>query len=84
MVGKYTSIETAKTVLGGISSGSRLVAEVDSSNILQRDPHTVGGQKQSQGSAAGFNKYWLSWPDINNLMNIAQSYLNSPTGMQKN
>ena len=73
MVGKYTDIETAKTVLGGINSGSRLVAEVDSTNALQRDPHTVGGQKQSQGYSAGFNKYWLGWSDINRLMNIAQN-----------
>ena len=82
MVGKYTDIETAKRVLSGQSSSrNRFVAEVSSSNYLNRDPHIVGGQFQSNGQSAGFNKWWGSWTDINRLMDLAQNYINSPTGM---
>ena len=80
VVGKYADIETAKRVLSGVSTRNRLVAEVYTGNVLKRDPHTVGGQMQSSGNAAGFNKWWGGWSDINRLMNMAQTYLNSPTG----
>ena len=80
VVGKYNDIETAKRVLTGINAGNRFVAEVSSSNALQRDPHTVGGQLQSSGNSAGFNKWWGSYRDINRLMDIAQNYLINPTG----
>ena len=81
VVGKYADIETAKRVLGGVSTRNRFVAEVYTGNVLKRDPHTVGGQMQSSGNSAGFNKWWGGWSDINRLMNIAQTYLNSPTGI---
>ena len=81
VVGKYADIETAKRVLGGVSTRNRFVPEVYTGNVLKRDPHTVGGQMQSSGNAAGFNKWWGGWSDINRLMNMAQNYLNSPTGI---
>ena len=81
VVGKYADIETAKRVLKGVSTRNRFGAEVHSGNVLKIDRRTVGGQMQSSGKDAGFNKWWGGWSDINRLMNMAQAYLNSPNGI---
>ena len=77
VVGRFNNIEEAKAVLMGINRGNRLIAEVDSSKKLKRDPHMVGGQNQGMGMRAGFNKYWCGWSCINRLMNLCASYLNN-------
>ena len=84
VVGSYVDIEMAKTTMKGINSGSRLIAEVNSANILQRTyvavVYDVGGQQQTQSQ--GFNKFWWDWPDIMRLLDIAQKYLdNKPPGI---
>ena len=79
VVGRYVDIELAKEKLKSTKEGARLIAEVDSANIIQRDPHWVGGQQQTQSQ--GFNKFWRDWNDIKRLLDIAQKYLdNKPTG----
>ena len=76
VVGSYVDIEMAKETLKGLNSDqSRLIAEVDSANILQEDPHVVGGQQQTHSQ--GFNKFWSDWDDIKKLMEIAQKYLDN-------
>ena len=80
VVGSYNDVETAKVVLRSINRGNRLIAEVKSSNGLNRDPHIVGGQNQGAGISAGFNKYWCGWSCINKLMDICARYLDNLTG----
>ena len=79
VVGSYDDIEMAKETMKGITNGARLIAEVNSANILQRSygavHYDVGGQHQTQSQ--GFNNYWLNWPEIVKLMNIAQKYLDN-------
>ena len=81
VVGSYNDIETAKVVLWSINRGNRLIAEVQSPNGLNRDPHIVGGQNQGAGISAGFNKYWCGWSCINKLMDICASFLENQTGL---
>ena len=81
VVGSYNDIEAAKAVLMGMNKGNRLIAEVESPNGLNRDPHIVGGQNQGKGIRAGFNKYWCGWSCINKLMDICASYLSNQTGL---
>ena len=73
VLGSFSDIEKAKESLAQIKQGIRLIAEVDEHGKLNRDPHIVGGQNQNQ--AAGFNKYWRDWPDINKIMDICEKYL---------
>jgi len=79
VVGSYVDIEMAKEKMKGIKDGQRLIAEVNSENILQRtwtDVHyDVGGQHQTKSQ--GFNNFWWNWPEIVKLMNIAQKYLDN-------
>ena len=72
--GRYNELDAAKQVLKGITDGNRLIAEVDSTGNLIRDPHIISGQSQDAGN--GFNHSWCSWTCINSLMDMGQAYLN--------
>ena len=73
--GYFTFLEDAKEHLNRISSGYRLIAEVDSPRRLNRNPKTINGQLQSNDM--GFNWYWRDSRSIEKLMDIGQRYLNS-------
>ena len=76
--GYFTFLEDAKERLNLISSGPRLIAEVDSPRRLNRNPKTINGQLQS--NEMGFNWYWRDDDDsrsIDKLMDIGQAYLDS-------
>lgn len=79
VIGEYESVEYAKAALNkfppGAPSPSRLVLEVEQGEV-QPDPHTVGGQNQGRGVAAGFNKWWRDWHDIKEMVAIGQDYMN--------
>jgi len=54
---------------------SRMICELASSSKVIPDPHSTGGQNQGGGFNAGFNKYWVGWPDIKRMQGIAENYL---------
>lgn len=78
VIGEFEDIEDAKEALKKFPPGtrrpSRLVLEVVD-GIIQKDPHTVGGQNQGLGVEAGFNKFWWDWHDIKKMIVIAQKYV---------
>ncbi len=71
--GRYNDLDLAKQVLKGFKNGNRLIAEVNGTGILNRDPQVISGQKQTKPS--GFNWDWCGWSCIDTLMNKAQEYL---------
>lgn len=78
VVGYYSSVEDAKEKLteysSGTSSPSRMVSEVID-GVVQKDPHTVGGQNQGDGVKAGFNKWWRDWNDINKMTSVVEKFI---------
>jgi len=76
--GSFTDLEEAKAVLNEYPSQApqpfRMVCAAQYGKV-QDDPHTVAGQNQGAGVAAGFNKSWWGWPDIRKMNKIAQDYL---------
>ena len=76
--GSFTDLEEAKAVLNEYPSQApqpfRMVCAAQYGKVLE-DPHTVGGQNQGAGVAAGFNKAWWGWPQIREMNKIAQEYL---------
>jgi len=81
---KTTSITEAKKYLEdnyewGSHWPPRLVAEVDNGQVLT-DPHWVGGERQGGGTQTGWNKWWSGWSGINEMIAIAQQYIDSNNG----
>ena len=74
VVGEFTNVELAKLKLNSITSGSKLIAEVNDRGVLMTDPHLIDGTPQT--SEFGFKKYWNSWHDIIRMMSICRRYLN--------
>jgi len=79
-----TSLKAAKAVLvnkylSGATTPSRMVVEVVNGQVLN-DPRIIAGQSQELGVAAGFNRYWTGWDDIDTMLWYAQEYLDMPKG----
>ena len=74
--GQYNDLQDAKQELNGINNGNRMIAEVNSAGILNRDPHKINGNDQTLTN--GFKKYWCGWSCINRLMDMCQTYLDAP------
>ena len=76
--GSFTDLEEAKALLNSYPSQApqpfRMVCAAQYGKVLE-DPHTVGGQNQGAGVAAGFNKAWRGWTEIREMNKIAQEYL---------
>ena len=71
------SIEQCKALLkknygSGARSPKRMIVEVLHGKVVL-DPHTCAGQKQGDGVAAGFNKYWNDWYSIRSMQAIVRS-----------
>jgi hypothetical protein len=54
----------------------RMVCMALDGHVVQ-DPHKIGipGQRQAQGMAAGFNKFWWGWPSIYAMNTVAQQVM---------
>jgi len=78
VLGEYNNLNSAKNALKSYPSGarkpSRMVIEVRNGKVLY-DPRLVAGQNQEAGIVNGFNRYWTGWPDIDNMLNVGQKYL---------
>jgi hypothetical protein len=74
-MGRYKLLENAKQLLNGINSGNRFIAEVMGHGVLNRDPHTINGQNQTNDN--GFNNFWYGFNSIIGLMDTCQKYLES-------
>jgi len=75
--GAYISVTKAKAALQTYPSASppsRLICEVID-GLVQTDPHTVAGENQGGGVAAGWNKWWNDWDDINVMLDVCRSYI---------
>ncbi|CAK9008277.1 unnamed protein product [Durusdinium trenchii] len=76
--GVFADVEQAKEELmkypPGAPQPQRMVAGAQYGKI-QEDPHSMAGQNQGAGMAAGFNKAWYGWDDIHKMNQIAQEYL---------
>ena len=77
--GRYFNLDDAKNLLKGITSGARLIAEVDKSNKVLKDPHLIEGQPQTREN--GFNKSWGNWYVINRLIEICEKFIQNMKGM---
>jgi len=84
ILGKYSKLAKAKKALNQFPPGAnrplRMIAEVKD-NKIDWDPRFVGGEDQSQGLAAGFNIWWETWDDIENMISVARKALGDPKGV---
>ncbi|CAB9513303.1 expressed unknown protein [Seminavis robusta] len=71
VVGGYPFLQGAKDKLNSIKDGQRLIAAVKEGKVV-RDPHIIDGQEQKTKN--GFNKFWWGWPQINQMMDVAERY----------
>lgn len=82
VLGKFMNLAYAKKVLNEYGKRnvlqSRMIVEVINGKVKD-DPRTCGGQDQSRGISAGFNKRWTGWPDIDAMLLVAEKYLSGVT-----
>jgi len=83
VLGKYPFLSQAKRALKNFPDGAttplRMIVEVNNGRVNQ-DPSYVGGENQAGGLQFGFNVWWNSWTDIEQMMTIAQASLGDTKG----